>query len=129
MKNKFILLVMMAIFTAQALAKGKMEKYAIGFYNLENLFDTIHDAGKQDSAFLPTGSYKWNTEKYQLKLKNLSKVLGLLGTDSVAGGCSIIGVAEVENARVLDDLCAQPPLKKRNIKYEHIEGPDVRGID
>lgn len=129
MKNKFILLVMLAIFTAQALAKGKMEKYAVGFYNLENLFDTIHDAGKQDSAFLPTGSYKWNTEKYQLKLKNLSKVLGLLGTDSVAGGCSIIGVAEVENARVLDDLCAQPPLKKRNIKYEHIEGPDVRGID
>lgn len=129
MKNKFILLVMLAIFTAQALAKGKMEKYAIGFYNLENLFDTIHDAGKQDSAFLPMGSYKWNTEKYQLKLKNLSKVLGLLGTDSVAGGCSIIGVAEVENARVLDDLCAQPPLKKRNIKYEHIEGPDVRGID
>ena len=74
MKNKFILLVMLAIFTAQALAKGKMEKYAVGFYNLENLFDTIHDAGKQDSAFLPTGSYKWNTEKYQLKLKNLSKV-------------------------------------------------------
>ena len=129
MNNQFILLVMLAIFTAQALAKGKMEKYAVGFYNLENLFDTIHDAGKQDSAFLPTGSYKWNTEKYQLKLKNLSKVLGLLGTDSVAGGCSIIGVAEVENARVLDDLCTQPPLKKRNIKYEHIEGPDVRGID
>ena len=129
MKNKLILLVALLMIVGQTMAKGNIERYAIGFYNLENLFDTIHDEGKQDSAFLPNGSNKWNTEKYQLKLNNLAKVLGLLGTDSVANGCSIIGVAEVENSRVLDDLCAQPPLKKRNIKFEHIEGPDARGID
>ena len=48
MKSKLILIVMLAIFTGQALAKGKMEKYAIGFYNLETLFETNNDAGKQD---------------------------------------------------------------------------------
>ena len=129
MKSKVILFVVLLILAGQALANGKMEKYAIGFYNLENLFDTIHDEGKMDSAFLPKGSYKWDTERYQLKLHNLAKVLGQLGTDSIADGCAVIGVAEVENSRVLDDLCAQPPLKKKNMRYEHIEGPDVRGID
>ena len=124
-----ILLVVLMILAGQAVAKDKLSRYAIGFYNLENLFDTIHDEGKMDSAFLPKGSYKWDTEKYQLKLQNLAKVLSKLGTDSIASGCSVVGVAEVENARVLDDLCAQPPLKARGFRYEHIEGPDVRGID
>ena len=58
MKSKVILFVVLLILAGQALANGKMEKYAIGFYNLENLFDTIHDEGKMDSAFLPKGSYK-----------------------------------------------------------------------
>ena len=30
--------------------------YSVAFYNLENLFDTIHDAGKNDYEFLPDGS-------------------------------------------------------------------------
>lgn len=123
------MLVVLAFLTGQMLAKGNFERYAIGFYNLENLFDTIHDAGKNDSAFLPKGQYKWNTEKYELKLHNIAKVLGEMGKDSLSYGCSVIGVAEVENSRVLDDLCAQKSLKERNFRYEHIEGPDVRGID
>ena len=27
--------------------------YSVAFYNLENLFDTIHDAGKNDYEYLP----------------------------------------------------------------------------
>ncbi|MCD8281762.1 MAG: endonuclease/exonuclease/phosphatase family protein [Prevotella sp.] len=104
--------------------------YAIGFYNQENLFDTIHDAGKNDYAFLPGGEYKWNTLKYTNKLKNMSSALADLGTDMLPGvGCAFIGMAEVENDRVLDDLTAQTPLAEREMRYIHIEGPDKRGID
>lgn len=115
------------------LAKGQEKKlgcYAIAFYNQENLFDTIHDEGKNDYDFLPEGSYKWNGMKYLSKLKNMSKVLSELGTDVLPGvGASVIGLAEVENDRVLTDLVAQEPLKERGMQFVHIEGPDRRGID
>ena len=57
--------------------------YSVAFYNLENLFDTVHDAGKNDHEFLPDGSYQWTAKKYESKLQNLSKVLGSLSRDLV----------------------------------------------
>ena len=108
----------------------KADVYAVGFYNLENLFDTIHDNGKNDYEYLPDGTSKWNTLKYSHKLRNMARVLADMGTDKVpATGCAAIGVAEVENARCLRDLCQQKALKARNIRYVHVEGPDNRGID
>lgn len=101
--------------------------YSIAFYNLENLFDTIHDVGKNDHDFLPGGSYRWTAEKYESKLRNLSKVLGTLSRDRVPEGPAVIGVAEAENNRVLTDLVGQPLLS--NYKFVHYEGPDKRGID
>ncbi len=122
------------LFAAICLSCSSQEKtyalYAVGFYNQENLFDTIHDEGKNDYAFLPGGSYKWNTLKYVNKLKNMAQALADLGTDKLPGvGCAFIGMAEVENDRVLDDLTAQDPIAERGLKYIHIEGPDKRGID
>ena len=70
--------------------------YSVAFYNLENLFDTVHDAGKNDNEFLPDGSYRWTVKKYESKLQNLSKVLGSLSRDLVPEGPAFIGVAEVE---------------------------------
>ena len=101
----------------------------IAFYNQENLFDTIHDEGKFDQDFLPDGSYHWNTMKYTHKLANMSKVLSELCTERVKGGAAFIGLSEVENSRVLEDLVNQPALKERGYRYIHIEGPDARGID
>lgn len=101
--------------------------YSVAFYNLENLFDTIHDAGKNDHDFLPDGRYAWNTKKYEAKLKNLSRVLSELSRDKVSQGPAVIGVAEVENNRVLKDLLEQPALK--GYEFVHYEGPDKRGID
>lgn len=63
--------------------------YSVAFYNLENLFDTIHDAGKNDYEFLPNGSYQWTAKKYESKLQNLSKVLGSLSRDLVPGRSGI----------------------------------------
>ena len=117
-------------FASQASDEKKFSAYGIGFYNLENLFDTIHDEGKNDYEYLPTSSSKWNTMKYTSKLKNMSRVLADMGTDLLKGvGCAIIGVSEVENANALTDLCNQEPLKERGIKFIHVEGPDRRGVD
>ena len=107
----------------------KLNAYAIGFYNLENLFDTQHDEGKNDFEYLPDGRNKWSEMKYQHKLRNMARVLSEMGTDKLPYGCAAIGVSEVENAHCLDDLCKQEPLAKRGFKFVHIEGPDQRGVD
>jgi hypothetical protein len=116
--------------TNAAQAQKKYSVYGIGFYNLENLFDTCHDAGKNDYEYLPDGTNKWTGLKYSHKLKNMARVLSEMGTDWLPNvGCAAIGVSEVENAKCLTDLCNQAPLKARNFKFVHIEGPDQRGVD
>ncbi len=128
--KKHLLWLLMLVFCVSLSAQKKFSMYAVGFYNQENLFDTCHDAGKNDYDFTPTGSYRWNGLKYAHKLKNMSRALADLGTDKLPGvGCAAIGLAEVENDNVLSDLVAQEPLAKRGYSYVHIEGPDKRGID
>ncbi len=133
MRKTNVLLLMLLLMLGVPSARGGQKKfavYAIGFYNLENLFDTCHDAGKNDYEFLPDGTFRWTQEKYVNKLANMARVLSEMGTDKLPGvGCAAIGVAEVENARCLEDLCAQEPLKARCFRFVHEEGPDQRGID
>ena len=125
----FMTLFLVGTIVAQAQEK-RYNVYAVGFYNLENLFDTQHDEGKNDYEYLPDGHNRWTEMKYQHKLKNMSRVLSEMGTDLLPNiGCSVIGVSEVENANCLRDLCDQEPLKKRNFQFVHIEGPDKRGVD
>lgn len=107
----------------------KLAVYSVAFYNLENLFDTIHDEGKDDSEYLPDAKIKWNSEKYAHKLKNMSKVLSELARDKTPAGPAVIGVAEIENRRVLNDLVTQPAIADNNYRIIHTEGPDLRGID
>ena len=130
MKHFFFAVIGVLLAFLPASAQKKYSVYGVGFYNQENLFDTCHDEGKRDYDFLPTGSYKWNAMKYNHKLSNMSRALADMGTDVLPNiGCAIIGLAEVENSKALDDLIAQPALSARNYQYVHIEGPDRRGID
>ena len=130
MKHFFFAVIGVLLTFLSASAQKKYSVYGVGFYNQENLFDTCHDEGKRDYDFLPTGSYKWNAMKYNHKLNNMSRALADMGTDVLPNiGCAIIGLAEVENSKALDDLIAQPALSARNYQYVHIEGPDRRGID
>ncbi len=103
--------------------------YGVAFYNLENLFDTIHDAGKNDYEYLPTGTQKWGKMKYEAKLHNMSRVLSELCTDKLPMGAAVIGVSEIENSNVLDDLLKQPSLAKRGYKYVDIPSYDRRGVE
>ena len=96
------------------------------FYNVENLFDTINDPETQDEEFLPASKNQWNTKKYQVKLNHLARVLSSL-LDSVQP--LAIGLSEIENKAVLEDLIVQPLLKKYNLGIVHHNSPDERGID
>lgn len=130
--KKYLALIALVLMmgTGAAHAQKKFSVYGVGFYNLENLFDTCHDEGKNDYEYLPDGTNKWTGLKYSHKLRNMSRVLAEMGTDKLPGvGCAAIGVSEVENAKCLTDLCNQEPLKARNFQFVHIEGPDKRGVD
>lgn len=122
-------LLLFVVVGAKADEPKKYALYGIGFYNLENLFDTVHDEGHNDYQYLPDGQNRWTGLKYTSKLRNMARVLSEMGTDKIPDGCAIIGVSEVENAKCLTDLCNQEPLKARNYQFCHIEGPDQRGVD
>ena len=114
MKKLLFLISLWLCVTTAGAQQNERDLYSVAFYNLENLFDTIHDAGKNDLEFLPSGSYVWTAEKYEAKLKNLAKVLSEVSRDRVPGGPAVIGVAEAENNRVLTDLVSQPAISTIN---------------
>ena len=101
----------------------------VGFYNLENLFDTIDDPKKNDQEFLPDGTNQWNTEKYLSKLHNMAYAISTIGTDWSPDGVAVLGLSEMENRHVLEDLVAQPEIKGRNYQIVHYDSPDSRGVD
>ena len=125
----FLLYILFSVFVSVDAQEQKYDIYGVGFYNLENLFDTIHDAGKNDYEFLPDGTNKWGTLKYTNKIKNMAKVLAEMGTDVSSIGMAVVGVAEVENSRVLKDLVEHENLASRKWSFIHVEGADSRGID
>lgn len=128
--RKLLIFTLLLLSAVAVSAQRRGKTYAVGFYNLENFFDYTHDEGKNDQDFLPDGRYHWTPLKYEWKLRNMSRVLAEMGTDVLPKeGCAFIGVSEVENAHVMADLVARPPLKKRGYRYIHFEGPDRRGID
>jgi hypothetical protein len=114
------------------LSKGYAQKAkvtSIGFYNLENLFDTVDDTLISDEEFLPEGKRNWTPEKYQEKSSNMANVISQIGLEFCPAGLSVLGVAEIENKKVLEDLVKQPALKDRNYQIVHQDSPDGRGVD
>jgi len=109
--------------------KKSYQVACIGFYNLENYFDTLDDPKINDDDFLPAGSYNYTAEVYLDKINHLCEVLGQVGTDVSPDGLAMFGVAEIENEKVLQDLVSQPVFKKRHYKIVHYDSPDARGID
>ncbi len=101
----------------------------IAFYNLENLFDTINDPLINDEEFLPEGKNSWTATRYGEKLNHLSTVIARIGTDLSPDGPVILGVTEVENRKVLEDLVDEESIRSRNYQIVHFESPDRRGID
>lgn len=123
------LLFCLATFNLKA-QKKSFQVTAVAFYNFENLFDTEDDPSNWgDDEFLPNGPYRYTPEIYRQKLHNLATVICQLGKELTPDGAAIIGTAEIENDKVLQDLVTQPEIADRNYKFIHFESPDSRGID
>jgi len=105
---------------------GGPGKIRVMFYNVENLFDTIDDPAINDSEYLPGSKLNWNSEKYNTKLQNIAYVVDLLGTEKLP---DIIGLCEIENRKVLEELISQKSMKKNKFRIVHQDSPDERGID
>ncbi len=100
--------------------------FRVMFYNTENLFDTIDNPQKNDNEFLPSSAKYWNSKKYWEKLNNLAKVITAVGEwDSPV----LIGLCEVENSLVLNDLTKKTPLKAQQYRYEVTNCRDTRGVN
>jgi hypothetical protein len=123
--NKLFLLFFTLFLGLSSYAQNKpLNAYVIGFYNLENLFDTIDDPIKNDAQFLPNGDYAWGTMKYTNKLQKMAYAISQMPKN-----LAILGVSEIENINVLEDLVKEPAISNRNLKPILVEGPDKRGID
>ncbi|MCF6223513.1 MAG: endonuclease/exonuclease/phosphatase family protein [Flavobacteriaceae bacterium] len=101
----------------------------IAFYNVENLFDTINNPETFDDDFTPKGKNHYNSKIYWHKIDNISKVISQIGFDASKTSPAIIGLAEVENRDVLEDLINTKFLKNKKYQIIHFDSPDRRGID
>lgn len=107
----------------------KQQLYTIAFYNLENLFDIVDDPNTLDDDFTPNGAKKWSKKRYTRKLYKLAKTISKIGTKHAENPPALVGVAEVENRGVLEDLIRAEPLRDIEYGYVHYDSPDERGID
>ena len=101
----------------------------IAFYNVENLFDTENDSVTFDDERTPEGRYHWTLDRYQKKIEHISKVLSKIGEDASKTSPDIIGLCEVENRKVVEDLIHHPNLRNKDYGIIHFDSPDARGID
>lgn len=121
-------LVLLLSASFDASAQKKKGSCVIGFYNLENLFDIYDDPAKNDEEYLPEGKNKWTEVKYAKKIHNMAQVIRAMRDDN---GCyhTILGVSEIENRLVLEDLVSDPQIADANYQIVHYDGPDRRGVD
>ena len=123
----FMLLILLNL-TAQE-NKRNFKIHTVAFYNLENLFDTINDVNKNDEAS-PIMEIRFNRGKiYREKVSNMAEVISQIGYDVTKRPPSILGICEVENRMVVEDLISDKKLRKYNYGIVHYESPDDRGID
>ena len=109
--------------------KKKHSLHTIAFYNLENLFDTIDDPDTLDDDFTPEGFKKWTPKRYRKKVFKLAKTISEIGLETTEQPPALVGIAEVENELVVQDLINAGPLREIDYSYVHYDSPDERGID
>jgi len=139
MKRIFFLMAVLAAAAGLVSAQSGKKQYAVygvAFYNLENLFDTINNNGNYDLEFSPAGSRQWNGVKYRSKIGNLARAITAMTTKTTPGGPAVIGVSEIENVTVLNDLVREVDRQLEaqgkatwNLQVVHHDSPDRRGVD
>lgn len=125
MKIIKVLVLFFALMACFANAQNKkVAIHTIAFYNLENFFDTVNDPKINDEDFIYTPA------NYAKKIDNLARVISQLGTgENQKNAPVVLGVAEIENRTVLEDLIKHPLLINLGYGIVHFDSPDRRGID
>ena len=124
-----VALLFFAFINVDAQEKRKFKVHTVAFYNVENLFDTINNPNKFDEAS-PIMELNFNRgEIYKKKVQNMARVISEIGADVSKNTPVIIGLSEVENREVVEDLANDPALVTKNYGIVHFESPDARGID
>lgn len=123
-KQLFLTLCLLLLVTAGVAQKP----YKVAFYNIENFFDTTNDPEVLDDEFTPEGSKKWNEAKYQKKLGNIERVFfDMAAIDK--NYPAVIGLCELENRNVLEDIVSTPKLAPAHYRIVHYDSPEARGVD
>lgn len=129
MKFQILFAILLAFVLSTSCSSEKRKNkhtFTVAFYNVENLFDLLDEPGKSDEEFMPESEKKWTAERYQIKLDTLARVLSSINKNELP---EIIGMCEVENKTVLEDLVQTKFLASGKYKIVHYESPDFRGID
>lgn len=101
----------------------------VAFYNVENLFDFYDATQTGDNDFLPISVKKWTYKRYENKLRKLSFAISNIGKKETGKHPAIVGLAEVENAKAIQDLINYKHLEDCHYNYVHYDSLDERGID
>ena len=129
MKQNSLLLICLLIAVISFAQKQQYKSAIVAFYNLENFYDTVDNPNVNDEDFLPNGAKNYNSKIYWTKVEHLATVISQIGTDVNPDGIAMIGVAEIENDTVLNDLIHHPLLINRNYGIVHYDSKDIRGVD
>ncbi len=125
-----LLIFLLTSFTTCSQDKKEYKVVCVGFYNLENLFDTILNPELLFAEeFTPEGSAHWTSQRYHEKLDHMSYAISKIATDVTPDGVALLGISEIENKGVIEDLVKEDAIKDRNYQIVHYDTPDRRGID
>lgn len=126
--QRIIALTLVVFSVGTGMIASAQQRNTIVFYNVENLFDTIPDPDTRDTEFIPDGEKKWNSHKYKIKMANLEQVF--FGVARAAHDFpAVIGVSEIENRSVLEDIVTLEKLSPVRYRIVHFDSPDLRGVD
>ena len=117
-------LIISLLFTLALYGQEKNVPIRVMFYNVENLFHPQDDKGAMDGEYTPLGNKHWTYKKYNKKINSILKVFSTLGEWNMP---CLIGLAEIENQKVLKDIIFKKGM--RDYSFVHRESPDIRGID
>lgn len=121
-KIKILTFILLAGYSLTVQAQ-KYKAGIVAFYNLENLFDTINTPDVFDEEFTPEGPNKWTGERYWKKINNNAMVISQLGRNEGIPGPAIVGLSEIENRMVVEDLISSPHLKPLEYDIVHYDSP------
>lgn len=132
--KRFWMLALIALTATAFLSAQKnarvTQRFGVAFYNLENLFDTIpNNPLGRDLEYTPDGQKKWGSKQYWSKINNMATAISHFTSPNTPMGPAIIGVSEIENKSVLDDLVKAKPIRSWMLQVVHHDSPDRRGVD